>query len=591
MGLKIKESPWRRKPAALLVGAVAASALAVAGCGGGGSGSGASPGVVASYVPAGSPVYLEATTDFNGPQWTQVDKLAKLFPAYPKLRADLERSLESGNVNFDTEVRPLLGGRAAIGVLSIPRSSSIQAGASRGKGASTAPAAAVAAAASDTQAVGVVEIAKGKQDAMKALLVKSGAAAAGTYDGAALYTSKDRSSVAAVTSDALVVSDTKARVEKSLDAHKAGGDKTLGGTARFADAIGKLPADVFGQAYLDLGGIVDRAGQSSAQLQQLGLGDYRNATLAASIAAEPDGVRVKGVVSGAPDAGQSAFSPSLDAKAPADAIAYLGFDNLSAGVQRIVQQVRASQSEDARKQLDSLETQLPALLGVPLADLSALASGEQAVVVTPSTGAKEPGAVLAMQVADGARATSTLDRLRANLPRIVQMLGDKKPLPAWQKVPLAGGVTGWRLPLSPKADAVYGVDGKLALVGTSARAVTAVQRPTAPLSDSAAFKAATSGMPDQVTSLAWINIQQVVDSARRLGGPLLCSPSSSSAEGVRRQWQSTCSPRSRSPRATRTSCATPSPMPSWTTSSPTTRTRAARSRSPRRQAWSWSWAR
>jgi hypothetical protein len=518
MGLKILESLRRRTALALLVGAVAAGALAVAGCGGGSSSTAASPGVVASYVPAGSPVYLEATTDFDGPQWTQMDKLAKLFPAYPKLRAQLERSLETGDVNFDTEVKPLLGDRAAVGVLNIPDTSGIRADTSRLKGARTTPAGVARSAADDTQVVGVVEIADGKEDAMKALLLKGGARAAGEYDGAALYTSKDGGAVAAVADGVLVVADTRPQVEKALDAHKAGGDKTLGGTSRFSDAIGKLPADVFGQAYIDLGGIITRAGQSSSELQQLGLGDYRDAVLAASIAAEPDGVRVKGVVSGAPDSGQSDFTPSLDAKAPADAIAYLGFDDLSGSVQKIVQQVRASQSEDARKQLDSLETQLPALLGVPLDDLSALASGEQAVVVTPSTGAKEPGAVLAMQVADGARATSTLDRLRGNLPRIVQMLGDKKPLPAWQKVPLAGGVTGWRLPLSPKADAVYGVDGKLALVGTSVRAVTAVQRPTAPLSDSAAFKAATSGMPDQVTSLAWINIQQVVDSARRLGG-------------------------------------------------------------------------
>jgi hypothetical protein len=513
MGLKILESLRGRAPLALLVGAVAAGALAVAGCGGGSSSTAASPGVIASYVPAGSPVYLEATTDLDGPQWTQIDKLAKLFPAYPKLRAQLERSLETGDVNFDADVKPLLGDRAAIGILNIPDTSGIQ-------GSLTTPAkgaGAVGAAAEDTQAVAVVEIADGKEDAMKALLVKGGATAAGEYDDAALYTSKDEGAVAAVADGVLVVGDTRPQVEKALDAHKAGGDKTLGGTSRFSDAVGKLPADVFGQAYIDLGGIITRAGQSSSELQQLGLGDYRDAVLAASIAAEPDGVRVKGVVSGAPDGGQSDFTPSLDAKAPADAIAYLGFDDLSGSVQRIVQQVRASQSEEARKQLDSVEAQLPALLGVSLDDLSALASGEQAIVITPSSGTKEPGAVLAMQVADGARATATLDSLRGNLPRLVQMLGAKKPLPAWKKVSLAGGVTGWRLPLSPAADAVYGVDGKLALVGTSVPAVTAVQRPTAPLSDSAAFQKATSGMPDQVTSLAWINIQQVVDSAQRLG--------------------------------------------------------------------------
>jgi hypothetical protein len=514
MALKITESLRRRTPVALLVGAVAASALAVAGCGGSGSGTGGSAGTVASYLPAGSPVYLSATTDLDGPQWTQIDKLAKLFPAYPELRKELDKSLKSGDVDFDTEVKPLLGERAAIGILSIPDTSGIA-------GSLTSPGAgagAASAAAGETQAVGVVEIADGKEDAMKALLVKGGATPAGEYDGAALYNSDDDGAVAAVADGVLVVGDTKAQVETSLDAHKAGGDKTLGGTSRFSDAIGALPADVFGQAYIDLGGIITKAGQSSAQLQQLGLGDYRDAVLAASIAAEPDGVRVKGVVRGAPDQGTGEFSPSLDAKAPADAIAYLGFHDLSGSVQRIIEQVRASQDADARKQLDSFGQQLPALLGVSLDDLSALASGEQAVVITPGAGTQEPGAVLAMTVDDGARATATLDKLRVAIPRIAQMTGAQKPLPAWRKVPLAGGVTGWRLPLSPEASAVYGVDGSLALVGTSVQGVTAVQRPTAPLSDSAAFQKATSGMPDQVSSLAWINIQEAVDTAQRLGG-------------------------------------------------------------------------
>ena len=74
-------------------------------------------------------------------------------------------------------------------------------------------------------------------------------------------------------------------------------------------------------------------------------------------------------------------------------------------------------------------------------------------------------------------------------------------------VPLAGGVQGWRLPLSPKAGVVYGVDGDLAIVGTSVRAVTSVQRPVAPLSGSAAFQEGTAGMPEQVTSVFWMNLQ------------------------------------------------------------------------------------
>ena len=55
---------------------------------------------------------------------------------------------------------------------------------------------------------------------------------------------------------------------------------------------------------------------------------------------------------------------------------------------------------------------------------------------------------------------------------------------------------------------VYGVDGDLAIIGTSVPAVTAVQRPTSPLSASADFQAGTSGMPDEVTSVMWVNVER-----------------------------------------------------------------------------------
>ena len=261
-----------------------------------------------------------------------------------------------------------------------------------------------------------MELADGKSDAMKALLAKSGATKAGEHEGAEYYTADD-DTVAAVTDDALVVSDTQEQVFAALDAHAAGGDKTLAGTERFSDAIGKLPADVFGQAYFDVGGAVQQAGASSPQLGQLGLSEYQDAVLAASIAAEPEGVRVKGVLTGAPDAGASEFSPSLTEKAPADAIAYVGFDDISTTLTNALAQAQASQGEEMRKQFDALSGQLPQLLGVSLDDLAALGSGEQSVVVT--SGAKDVGVALSSQVADGAQATKTLDALRAGLPALL----------------------------------------------------------------------------------------------------------------------------------------------------------------------------
>ncbi len=153
MAVQISDSLRRRRSIVLLSTALAGSALAVAGCGGT-SQTGASPSETASYVPAGSPFYLEATTEFDGPQWTQVDTLAKLFPAYPELRAELNDSLRSDKVNFETDVRPLLGARAAIAGLALPNTKALQ-GTLTSPGADAAGGAAAAtAAADDTPFVG-----------------------------------------------------------------------------------------------------------------------------------------------------------------------------------------------------------------------------------------------------------------------------------------------------------------------------------------------------------------------------------------------------------------------------------------------------
>ncbi|MGD9572132.1 MAG: DUF3352 domain-containing protein [Thermoleophilia bacterium] len=511
MAVQIMDSLRRRKPVVLMTSAVAGAAIAVAGCGGDAdSSSGAAAGEIASYVPAGSPLYLEATTDFDGPQWQQVDALAKLFPAYPELRAELDEALMGGDVDFETEIKPVLGERAAMAGLNVPTDEIVN------SLSTTDPDAApeiVQSAAEDQQFIAVVEIADGQEEAVEKLLTDNGATPAGESNGASLFTDDD--TAAAVADGVLVVSDTQAQVQQALDAHAAGGDQTLGGTDKFTDALAKLPADVFGQAYIDMGAFVQAAGSSSAQLQQLGLAEYQNGVVAASIAAEPEGVRVKGVVLGVPDVGQVSFSPTLIDKAPADSIAYLGFSDLASSVTTILEQARASQSEDARAQIDAIGGQLPSLLGVSIDDLAALTGGEHAVVVT--SGTPDPGVTLALKVEDGARASQTLDALRTGIPSLLSSFSPDTTLPDWQQVPLAAGVQGWQLPLSPEAGVVYGVDGDTALIGSSVASVTAVQRPTAPLSGSAEYQAAVSGMPDEVTSLAYVNVAQAVAAAEGLG--------------------------------------------------------------------------
>ena len=511
MAVKLTDALRRRRSVVILTAALAGSAIAVAGCGGD-SESGSSAGDVASYVPSSSPLYLEVTTDFDGAQWQQVQALAEQFPGYPDLERTLQRELRAGDVDFDADVKPLLGERAAIAGLELPDTSELE-------GALTAPAAetgAAADAAGDMQFVAVVELADGKAQQVKDLLVREGAVAKGEHQGAEYYTQDGEDGVIAVDDGAVIFSDTQKQVFAALDAHAAGGDQTLAGTDKFTDALAKLPPDVFGQAYLDLGAFVQSAASAAGpQAEQLGLADYRDAVMAASIAAEPEGARLKGVVLGAPTSITPAeFTPQLTDTVPADALAYVGFSDLAGTLTEAFQQIQGSLGDEERRQLEGLSGQLPQLLGVSLDDLSALAEGEQALVVTPGA---TPGAALALQVEDGAQAQATLDKLRTGIPALVKTLSPDTTIPKWTQVPLAGGVQGWRLPLSPEAGVVYGVDGDLAIVGTSVKAVASVQRPVAPLSGSEAFQQGTAGMPEQVTSVLWINLEDGIAALRNAG--------------------------------------------------------------------------
>jgi hypothetical protein len=415
-------------------------------------------------------------------------------------------------VDFDADVKPLLGERAAIAGLDLPDASELE-----GALTTTAPDAGAAAdAADDMRFVAVVEVADGKAQQLKDLLVREGARSAGEHQGAVYYTQPGEDGVVAVDDEALIFSDTQQQVFAALDAHAAGGDQTLAGTDRFNDALAKLPPDVFGQAYLDLGAFVQSAATAAGpQAEQLGLADYRDAVMAASIAAEPDGARMKGVVLGAPTAITPAeFSPQLTDTVPADALAYVGFSDLAGTLTEVFQQVQGSLGDDERQQLEGLSGQLPQLLGVSLDQLSALAEGEHALVVTPGA---TPGAALALQVEDGAQAQATLDKLRTGAPALVRTFSPDTQIPEWSRVPLAGGIQGWRLPLSPEAGVVYGVDGDLAIIGTSVKAVASVQRPVAPLSGSQAFQQGTAGMPEQVTSVLWLNLEKGITALRNMG--------------------------------------------------------------------------
>ena len=77
---------------------------------------------------------------------------------------------------------------------------------------------------------------------------------------------------------------------------------------------------------------------------------------------------------------------------------------------------------------------------------------------------------------------------------------------------------GHELSINSTGDIVWGVKGDLAVIGSRAAGVSTVLNGTGPsLAGNAAFTAATQGMPDQVTGLAWLNVPQAMPLLQKNG--------------------------------------------------------------------------
>lgn len=369
--------------------------------------------------------------------------------------------------------------------------------------------------------MGVVALADGKRGDLEALLTENGATKSGDHQGASLFVDEDGgdTTVVAVTDDAVVIADGRDRVVAALDAHASGGDATLAGTSRFADAIGKLPQDVFGQMYLDVGALAQSGMASVPEFGQFGgLGELQNGVMAASLLAEPDGLRIKGVTTGVEDITRpAAFSPALVSQVPADTLAYFEVADVSSAISREVETFLAEADPEVAEQARAFAASIPQMLGVTIDQLIALGSGQQALAVLPGAG-EMPGIAILSKVDDGAQAQTTINAIRDAVPQLLSMFGGSQAnAPAWKSVSLPGGVTGSHLVLDDELGVVLAVSGDLVVVASSPAAAAAVLKPDTSLADAPDFSAGTAGMPDSVEGLSWINITEGVAQAGRAG--------------------------------------------------------------------------
>src|SRR4051812_9257524 len=109
----------------LAAAATVSLALVAAACGGASTtaapGAAGTDGKGADAFPASTVAFIDANADVTSGAWQKVLTVAKRFPGFPKVEAQVQQELAKGDKggSFSQDVQPWLGDEAAAGLLSI----------------------------------------------------------------------------------------------------------------------------------------------------------------------------------------------------------------------------------------------------------------------------------------------------------------------------------------------------------------------------------------------------------------------------------------------------------------------------------------
>lgn len=196
--------------------------VALAGCGGGGGSDADSPlDEALGHLPDDAPLAIVISTDLDGDQYDATNELIRKFPFGGQAVDQIRGQIESAGVDFDDDVRPLLGNEVVVGVAD-----------ARDLAGDDPP----FIAAVQTEDGGKLED-----------LAKKDSKEIGEASGAKLYQSDD--TVLAVKDDVAVFGDNREIVENALEQREA--DDRLR-EEDVEDALDDLPEDRLGAVYVNI---------------------------------------------------------------------------------------------------------------------------------------------------------------------------------------------------------------------------------------------------------------------------------------------------------------------------------------------------
>jgi hypothetical protein len=206
------------------------------------------------------------------------------------------------------------------------------------------------------------------------------------------------------------------------------------------------------------------------------------------------------------------FEPGLADEAGPHALGYVGVGDLGPGINQALATAGAS-AQGLAGSLRSLAQRLQQEAGVdPLKDLLPALGGQAALIAEP-TGAL-PYASLIVDGVDEKKAGEALASLQRPLLRSLGTRGGQVPSFQTREV---DGVTVHSLQVSPTVDLSYAIFDGMLVVSTQPQGISQVRSSSDTLAGTSAFNDATDRLPDHVSALVFLNLDEVLGLAQRAG--------------------------------------------------------------------------
>jgi hypothetical protein len=449
----------------------------------------------ASIVPGDALAYVHVSTDPRRPAVKQALRVAARLPDYPQLLGLLTRRLDGlaaggGRVDFQRDIRPWLGEEAALALLG-----------------------------AQTSTAGSIVILDIRNEARsRAFITTRAAAPAGAYQGTVLFRYRSGTELAFVRH--YLVAGQPASVEEAIDA-AAGRQPSLSAAGAYQRAAAGEPADRVLDAYVSPTGVRRLLLPRGGLLAAVGALLYQSSLMGVTVSLSATGGGAKVRVHSAldpnlqpPPATRSPeFKPTLDSVIPAGSMLLLDVTGLDRIAPHVLQ---AGATGGVVPGLGPLLSRLGSALqseGVNVKSIESLFAGETAVAIGP----EKRELIIVTRTAHQAATSAQLANLEPPLSQLFPA-----PASGSGRVPefadhLINGVTAHQLSLAPGLQLDYAVFRGLVVISTSLNGIGAVAGRARPLADQPSCSATLANRPQQVSSLVFLDLNQLLSLAEQTG--------------------------------------------------------------------------